>query len=187
MTTHETTEQTLARWHAEEAAVRARRTNGSAAPHPEHFAAKPGMALLEAMLAGHMPPAEISHTMDFILVHVEPGRAVFQGKPQRRHYNPMGAVHGGWFATLLDSAVGCAVHTVMPAGKGYTTLELKVNIVRALTDRVPLVRAEGKTIHVGGQTATAEGRLVGADGKLYAHASTTCLVFDHPSTTKAKP
>jgi len=90
----------------------------------------------------------------------------------------MGTVHGGWYATLLDSAVGCAVHSTLPAGKAYTTLELKVNLVRALTDRVPLVRAEGKVVHVGSRTATAEGRLTGVDGKLYAHASTTCLISD---------
>ena len=90
-------------------------------------------------------------------------------------------MHGGWFATLLDSAVGCAIHTTLPAGKAYTTLELKVNMVRALTDGVPLVRAEGKVIHAGRQVATAEGRIVGPDGKLYAHATTTCLIFDQPT------
>ena len=111
-------------------------------------------------------------------VEVGDGHAVFQGEPQFKHYNPLGTVHGGWFATLLDSAVGCAVHSSLPAGKAYTTLELKVNIVRALTDQVPLVRAEGRVVHGGKQVATAEGRLVGPDGRLYAHASTTCLVFD---------
>jgi len=90
-------------------------------------------------------------------------------------------VHGGWFATLLDSALGCAVHSALPAGKGYTTLELKVNLVRALTDAVPLVRAEGKLIYLGRQVGTAEARLVGPDAKLYAHATTTCLVFEQPS------
>jgi uncharacterized protein (TIGR00369 family) len=89
-------------------------------------------------------------------------------------------VHGGWFATLLDSAVACAVHSLLPAGKAYTTAELKINIVRPLTDRVPLVRAEGAIIHFGGRMATAEGRLTGPDGKLYAHASTTCFIFDNP-------
>ena len=103
---------------------------------------------------------------------------MFQGRPRRGHYNPMGTVHGGWFATLLDSAVGCAVQTVLPAGKAYTTAELKVNIVRPLTDRVPLVRAEGRVIHSGGRMATAEGRLSGPDGRLYAHATTTCFVYD---------
>jgi len=99
-----------------------------------------------------------------------------------KHYNPLGTVHGGWFATLLDSAVGCAVHSTLPAGKAYTTLELKLNIVRALTDAVPLVRAEGKVLHAGRQVATAEGRLVGPDGRLYAHATTTCLIFDQPAS-----
>lgn len=103
---------------------------------------------------------------------------MFQGRPRLEHYNPLGSVHGGWFATLLDSAVACAVHSTLPAGKAYTTLELKMNIVRALTDRVPLVRAEGRVVHAGRQVATAEGRLVGPDATLYAHASTTYLVFD---------
>jgi uncharacterized protein (TIGR00369 family) len=103
---------------------------------------------------------------------------VFQGRPRLHHCNPLGTVHGGWFATLLDSAVGCAVHTTLPAGKAYTTAELKINIVRPLTDKVPLVRAVGTVIHVGGRMATADGRLTGPDGKLYAHASTTCFIFD---------
>jgi uncharacterized protein (TIGR00369 family) len=90
----------------------------------------------------------------------------------------MGIVHGGWFATILDSAMGCAVHASLPAGKGYTTLEMKLNIVRSLTEAVPLVRAEGTVIHSGRQVATAEGRLIGPDDKLYAHATTTCLIFD---------
>ena len=180
------TEDTLAQWQAEEKTVRERFAGAVGWARPEQVAGKPGMALFAAMFAGEVPPPPIGETLDFTLVHAEPGRAVFQGRPLQRHYNPMGTVHGGWFATLLDSAVGCAVHTMMPPGKGYTTLELKVNIVRALTDRVPLVRAEGKTIHVGGQTATAEGRLIGPDGKLYAHATTTCLVFDFPPKNGAR-
>ncbi|WP_335740032.1 MULTISPECIES: PaaI family thioesterase [unclassified Pseudomonas] len=91
----------------------------------------------------------------------------------------MGTVHGGWYATILDSAVGCAIHTTLPAGKAYTTLELKVNRVRALTADVAVVRAEGKVIQVGRQVAIAEGRIIGPDGKLYAHATTTCLIFDN--------
>ena len=92
--------------------------------------------------------------------------------------NPMGGLHGGWYATLLDSALGCAVHTTMQTGRGYTTLEMKMNLVRAIGPDVQLVRAQGRTIHVGRQTATAEAQLVGPDGKLYAHGSTTCLIFD---------
>jgi uncharacterized protein (TIGR00369 family) len=176
----ETPEQTLERWRAEEATIRERLRLAPASLDPSHVIGQPGIALFDAMLRGELPPAPIGRTLDFMLVFAAPGHAIFQGRPGPAHYNPMGTVHGGWFATLLDSAVGCAVHAAMPAGKAYTTLELKVNIVRALTDKVPLVRAEGRTVHVGGQTATAEGSLTGPDGKLYAHASTTCLVFDFP-------
>ena len=170
-------EATLARWHEEAAAVRSRRS-GIGVARPEQVEGLSGMQVFEAMMAGRLPAPPIGQTLDFELVQVEPGMAVFQGRPGPAHYNPMGTVHGGWFATLLDSAVGCAVHSSLPAGKAYTTLELKINIVRALTDKVPLVRAEGRVVHGGSQVATAEGRLVGPDGKLYAHASTTCLVFD---------
>ncbi|RDK10076.1 PaaI family thioesterase [Cupriavidus lacunae] len=175
-------DQVVARWAAEEEAIRARLRAPDAEPR-EQIAGRSGMEVFEAIFAGELPPAPIGDTLDFVPIHMEPGVAVFQGRPQRRHYNPLGIVHGGWFATLLDSAVGCAVHSTLPAGKAYTTLELKVNMVRALTDGVRLVRAEGKVIHAGRQVATAEGRLVGPDGKLYAHATTTCLIFDQPATT----
>lgn len=175
-------DEVIARWEADEARARQRVKQGPAGEDGASRAAgRSGMEMFEAMQAGELPTAPISHTLDFIGIHFEPGLAVFQGRPNVRHYNPLGTVHGGWFATLLDSAVGCAVHTTLPAGKGYTTLELKVNMVRALTDQVPLVRAEGKVIHAGRQVATAEGRLVGPDGKLYAHATTTCLIFDLPN------
>lgn len=179
-------QQVVARWDAEEKAVRVRLRDADAAPQ-EQIAGRTGMQMFEAIFAGELPPAPIGDTLDFVPIHIEPGAAVFQGRPQRRHYNPLGTVHGGWFATLLDSAVGCAVHSTLPAGKGFTTLELKINMVRPLNDRVPLVRAEGKVIHAGRQVATAEGRIVGPDGKLYAHATTTCLIFDHPATTRESP
>jgi uncharacterized protein (TIGR00369 family) len=147
---------------------------------PEQVTGKTGLEIMQALLRGELPAPPITDTLDFTLIEVERGRAVFQGRPLERHYNPLGTVHGGWFATLLDSAVGCAVHTAMPAGKSYTTLELKVNMLRALNKNVELVRAEGRVIHVGGQVATAEARLVDAGGTLYAHATTTCLVFDFP-------
>ena len=172
-------EQVIECWRADEAKVRARLREPDAAPQ-EQVAGRSGMEVFEAIFAGELPPAPIGDTLDFVPIHMAPGEAVFQGRPQRRHYNPLGTVHGGWFATLLDSAVGCAIHATLPAGKGYTTLELKVNMVRPLNDGVPLVRAEGKVIHAGRQVATAEGRIVGPDGKLYAHATTTCLIFDHP-------
>lgn len=176
-------DQIVAKWAAEEAVIRARLRAPDAAPRGQIFG-RTGMEIFEAMFSGELPPAPIGDTLDFIPIHMEPGIAVFQGRPQRKHYNPLGTVHGGWFATLLDSAVGCAVHTTLGAGKGYTTLELKINVVRALTDAVPLVRAEGKVIHAGRQVATAEGRIVGPDGTLYAHATTTCLVFDHFESNK---
>jgi uncharacterized protein (TIGR00369 family) len=174
-------DQVVARWGAEELAVRGRLKAPGSAPTEQIFG-RTGMQVLEGIFSGELPPAPIGETLDFVPIHMGRGFAVFQGRPQRRHYNPLGMVHGGWFATLLDSAVGCAVHSTLPAGKGYTTLELKVNMVRALTDAVPLVRAEGKLIHAGRQVATAEGRIVGPDGKLYAHATTTCLIFDPPSS-----
>ncbi|MDA8521178.1 PaaI family thioesterase [Acidovorax sp. NCPPB 4044] len=179
-----TVDQVIARWREDEAAVRSRLRAPDAAS-PEQVAGRSGMQVLEAIFAGELPPAPIGDTLDFVPIHMAPGEAVFQGRPQRRHYNPLGTVHGGWFATLLDSAVGCAIHSTLPAGKGYTTLELKVNMVRSLSDGVPLVRAEGKVIHAGRQVATAEGRIVGPDGKLYAHATTTCLIFDHPAIGRA--
>lgn len=169
--------ETLRRWQEEELALRAR-AQAAGVIAPADLASRSGLELFAAMFAGGLPTPPIGMTMDFIAVEVTRGRAVFQGRPGRAHYNPLGTVHGGWFATLLDSAVGCAVHSTLPAGKAYTTVELKVNFVRALTDRVPLVRAEGQVIHAGRSLATADGRLYGADGTLYAHASTTCFIFD---------
>jgi uncharacterized protein (TIGR00369 family) len=168
---------TLAAWQARDAELRrAMRECDVAAP--SQLAGRSGLELFEAMFAGEVPYPPISQTLNFLLVEATHGRAVFQGQPLFAHYNPLGSVHGGWIATLLDSAVACAVHATLPAGRAYTTVELKVNYTRALTDRVPLVRAIGQVINVGGRIATSEGRLVGPDGKLYAHATTTCLIFD---------
>ena len=178
-------DQVIAQWEEEEKSIRAL-MNVTYTTAPEQLISLTGMEMFEAIFAGELPPAPIGEVLDILPIHMEPGVAVFQGRPQRRHYNPMGTVHGGWFATLLDSAVGCAVHSTLPAGTGFTTLELKVNMVRALTDAVPLVRAEGKLIHAGRRVATAEGRIVGPDGKLYAHATTTCLIFDFPAPPSRK-
>ncbi|MBQ1767298.1 MAG: PaaI family thioesterase [Aquincola sp.] len=170
--------QVLEQWERDEQAVRAR-LRPKDAPRPTiQVQTLTGLEVLQAIFAGELPPPPIGETLDFVPIHMAAGLAVFQGRPLRRHYNPLGTVHGGWFATLLDSAVGCAVHTLLPAGRSYTTLELKLNLVRALTDATPLVRAEGRIIHAGRQVSTAEGRIVGPDGQLYAHATTTCLVLE---------
>jgi uncharacterized protein (TIGR00369 family) len=171
---------TLAQWQADETAARARQLQEPGLASRAVLAGKTGLQQMQALLDGEVPPAPISRTLDFLLVSVADGEAVFQGRPQFKHYNPLGGVHGGWFATLLDSALGCAVHTILPVGRGYTTLEFKVNLVRGLNDKVPLVRAVGRVVHRGRQVTTAEAQLIGHDGKLYAHASTTCLLFDMP-------
>lgn len=168
---------TLAQWRELADALRQQPRHHGVA-RPEQVAGKTGHQVFQAMLAGELPGAPIAQTLDFVLVHAEPGRAVFQGQPGLAHYNPLGTVHGGWLATLLDSALGCAVHAGLPAGKGYTTAELKVNMVRALTAQVPLVRAEAWVVHQGNRMATTEGRLYGPDGRLYAHGSATLFIFD---------
>jgi len=176
-----TTHATLDAWLAEEAAVVARLNAGPGpgVARPDQVTGLTGLELMQAMLRGDLPYAAIAKTLDFTIVEVSEGRAVFQGTPGPAHRNPMGTIHGGWYATLLDSALGCAVHTMMPVGRGYTTAELGVNLVRAINPaKTPRVRVEGKVIHCGRQLATAEARLYGPDGTLYAHGTTTCLVFD---------
>lgn len=167
-------------WLAQEADIRQRLDQGPGAgvARPEQVAGRSGLEIMQSLLAAHLPYPPISETLDFCLIEVAEGRAVFQGTPGAAHLNPMGTVHGGWYATLLDSALGCAVQTMLPAGRAYTTAELSVNIVRAIGPKVPRVRAEGKVIHCGRQLATAEARLYGPDGTLYAHGTTTCLVFE---------
>jgi uncharacterized protein (TIGR00369 family) len=170
----------LEAWLADEAEIRRRldRGPGPGVATPAQLAGRSGLEALQAMLRGELPSAPIAKTLDFLLFEVGPGRAVFQGQPLASHFNPMGGVHGGWYATLLDSALGCAVQTMLPPGRGYATAELSVNLVRGLSPKVSRVRAEAKVLHCGRQLATAEGRLYGPDGALYAHATTTCLVFD---------
>ena len=169
----------LQAWLAEEANVLATLNEGAGpgVAKPEQIHGLTGLQMMQAMLRGDIPYASIAKTLDFTLIEVSEGRAVFQGTPGPAHLNPMGAIHGGWYATLLDSAMGCAVHTLMPVGRAYTTAELSVNLVRSIDHKIKRVRAEGKVLHCGGQLATAEARLIGPDGTLYAHATTTCLVF----------
>jgi uncharacterized protein (TIGR00369 family) len=171
---------TAADWNQQLSLVLARLAAAGGRPGlatPEQVAGKTGLQIMQAMLHGELPFPHISQTLDFSLVEVAPGRAVFQGTPQLKHYNPLGSVHGGWFATLLDSALGCSVHTSLPVGFAYTTAELSVNIVRAASSHSGPLRAIGQVVHSGRQLATAEARIVDAAGKLYAHGTTTCLVF----------
>jgi uncharacterized protein (TIGR00369 family) len=140
-----------------------------------------GIDFLRAMIEGRLPPPPIAALLGFSLVEAGEGHAVFECTPGEQHYNPIGTVHGGLAMTLLDSAMGCCVQTRMPAGSGYTTLEAKTNLVRPVTAATGKLRAIGKLIHLGSRIATAEGRLEDAAGKLYAHATTTCIVLTGPA------
>jgi uncharacterized protein (TIGR00369 family) len=136
-----------------------------------------GLEFLRKIVAGELPPPPIGSLMNFAIAEFSEGSAVFVVEPAEYHYNPIGVVHGGVAATLLDSAMGCAVHSTLPAGAGYTTLEIKVNYLRPMTAKTGSVRCEAKVIHVGQRTALAEGRIVDHHGKVYAHGTTTCMVF----------
>ena len=136
-----------------------------------------GLEFLTDMVNGKVPQAPMCATLGFHLVDVATGVAAFEGLPEFRHYNPIGTVHGGFAATLLDSALGCAIFSTMAKGESWTTLELKLNLVRPISKETGEVRAEGRIIHRGRTVATAEGTLKDRAGKLYAHASTTCMVF----------
>ncbi|HBN31163.1 MAG: PaaI family thioesterase [Rhodobacterales bacterium] len=136
-----------------------------------------GLETMQAIVDGSLPPAPIATTMNFWMVSVGDGEAVFEGAPGPAFRNPTGAIHGGWYGAIMDSVLGVAVHTKMGAGQAYTTLEYKVNITRAIPVGMQ-VRAIGTTSHVGRSTAVAEAKLIGVeDGRLYATASTTCMVF----------
>jgi uncharacterized protein (TIGR00369 family) len=143
----------------------------------EGAAGMSGLEALEAIRDGRLPPPPIAKLLGMDPVVLAHGRAVFEATPDESHYNPIGVVHGGLAATLLDSATGCAVQSTLPAGMGYTTLELKVNFVRPITRDTGPVRCEGRVVHEGRTVATAEGRAVAQQtGKLLAHGTATCLV-----------
>lgn len=144
---------------------------------PEQLKSYDGLAFLKAIIAGTLPDPPFSELMGFHLAEAEQGRAAFEGLPEFRHYNPIGSVHGGFAATLLDSALGCAIFSTLAKGDTWTTLELKLNFVRAMTKDTGPVRAEGRVIHRGRTVATSEGDLKDRAGKLYAHATTTCMIF----------
>jgi uncharacterized protein (TIGR00369 family) len=136
-----------------------------------------GIEYMRAFAAGELPPPPIAVTMRARPVEIAEGRVVFEGEPGQEHYNPIGVVHGGWVSTLLDSALGCAVHTMLPAGVGYTTLTLETKFVRPINRETGVVRCEAEVLHRGRQQATAEARAVDSGGKLLAHGTATCIIF----------
>jgi uncharacterized protein (TIGR00369 family) len=136
-----------------------------------------GLDFFKKMLAGELPAPPMLMLLGIRLVEVEHGRVVFAARVEERFYNGTGVAHGGFAATLLDTALGCSINSTTPAGKRFTTLELKVNLTRALTIEVGNVFCEGKVLHVGNQTGVSEARIVDQRGKLYAHATTTCIAI----------
>ena len=145
-------------------------------PFAKQFTGKSGLELLHLVIDGKLPRPPMASLMDIQLVEASKGRAVFRGTPQEFHYNPIGSVHGGYGATLLDSAMGCAVHSTLDAGDTYTTLEFKINFLRALTHETGEVQGIGVIVHAGRSTAIAEGKIVDDGGRLYAFATTTCQI-----------
>jgi len=163
------------------------KTRGHAPPTAQQpgeiWRGQTGLEAITGMMDGRTPPAPMGMHLNFCIVHASPGQVIFQGRPQSTHLNPMGTVHGGWYATILDSALGCAVHTVLPAGRGYTTTHLNLQLVRSIPLGVERVQAVAEVVHCGRQLATAQSQLLGPDGSLYAHATCTCLIFDLPEST----
>ena len=148
---------------------------------PTHImASMPGIDFVRAIFAGQLPAPPIMQTIEPFDSTAESGVVAIHSIPGFRHYNPIGSVHGGYAATLLDSVMGLAIHTMLPAGAGYTTLEFKVSFIKGMTEDTGPVRSEGRTLNVGRRSATAEGRITDAQGRLLAHATTTCLIFEMP-------
>ncbi|KAF1052452.1 MAG: Proofreading thioesterase EntH [Stenotrophomonas maltophilia] len=171
-----TREERLAAWEATAEAMLARLAAPGLMPLDELRSRSP-QAFFDGIGNGELPVPPMNDLIGFVPVEWTPGRFVFQGQPEPRHYNPLGSIHGGYAATLLDSAMGCAIHTRLQAGQGYTTVDLRISYVRALSSEVGPVRAEGTVVHIGCSTALAEGRLYDVDGRLYATGSTTCLIL----------
>jgi uncharacterized protein (TIGR00369 family) len=144
------------------------------------MASMAGVDFVRAIFEGRLPAPPIMQTFEPFDSTAEPGHVVFHSVPGFRHYNPIGSVHGGYAAILLDSAMGFAVHSALPAGTGYTTLEFKISFIKGMTADTGPVRTEGHTLSVGRRAATAEARITDTQGRLLAHATTTCLVFEIP-------
>jgi len=159
----------------------ARKTDYGVTPL-EVMAGMSGLDFVRAIFAGKLPEPPIMQTIEPFDCTAEPGVVVIHSIPGVRHYNPIGSVHGGYAATLLDSAMGLAVHSTLPPGTGYTTLEFKISFIKGMTRDTGPVRSEGRTLNVGRRVATAEARITDAEGRLLAHATTTCLVFEFPKS-----
>jgi uncharacterized protein (TIGR00369 family) len=136
-----------------------------------------GMEYLSGMVSGEIPPPPIAQLIGARMVKVDSGYAVFEFKPEEYHYNPIGSVHGGVASTVLDSAMACALHSTLPTGSSFTMLELKVNFIRAISMQTGLMRCEGRVIHAGNRIATAKAEVTDENGKLYCHATSTCMIF----------
>jgi uncharacterized protein (TIGR00369 family) len=149
----------------------------------EVMASMAGVDFVRAVFDGRLPAPPIMQTIEPFDSSAEPGVVAFHSIPGFRHYNPIGSVHGGYAATLLDSAMGLAIHTALPVGTGYTTLEFKISFIRGMTEDTGVVRTEGRTMNVGRRAATAEARITDSKGRLLAHATTTCLIFEIPKGT----
>jgi uncharacterized protein (TIGR00369 family) len=149
----------------------------------EIMASMPGIDFVRATFSGKLPAPPIMENIAPFDTSAEPGVVVIHSIPGFRHYNPIGSVHGGYAATLLDSVMGLAVHTMLPPGSGYTTLEFKVSFIKGMTQDTGPVRSEGRTLNVGRRAATAEARITDSKGRLLAHATTTCLIFEIPQGT----
>ncbi|MDH4582098.1 PaaI family thioesterase [Pseudomonas sp. BN415] len=170
-----TREEKLQAWLVAEAEIRARLKPGTMSI--ADVATLSPLEFFDGIGQGELPAPPIGELMDFVPIEWSRDCFIFQGVPQMQHYNPIGSVHGGYAATLLDSAMGCAIHANLEKGQGYTTTDLRISYIRALTTKTGPVRAEGRIIHVGRSTALAEGRIYDVDGKLYATGSTTCLIL----------
>ncbi len=144
-----------------------------------------GREVLEGMMSGALPSPDFSVTMGIWPSEIGEGRIVFLGEPDRAFLNPLGAIHGGWISTILDTAMACAIHSTLRPGQSYTTTAMTIQFTRALTAQSGEVRCEGVVLHAGGRVATAEGRLYDSRNRLIAHGSESCLIFDVPAQRAA--
>ena len=182
-----TPEERLEMWLAEErSALDALETGpGPGVAGPSQIAGRTGLEVMLAMMAGQIPYAEMAKSLTFCAVKMDEGFAAFVGTPKREYLNPMGTIHGGWMTSILDSALGCAVHSALPAGQIYTTAGNAIKYVKNLRLQVSRVRAEAWLTGIEGRVATARATLVGPDGTLYAEATTECRLFEVPAAPRA--